>query len=134
LAAAIQTQNPDAFEDALNCAFRAGLSPDLLELLNSALLMAWHRRHEDVALALQELKDPSSVEALFAAASAKHAYMDYDEFFALARKCTWALADIGTPEARDCLARLAQDSDVVIVAYAQKRLDQWEQELSRKGK
>jgi hypothetical protein len=47
---------------------------------------------------------------------------EYDEGHALARKCTWALAKIGTREAVDRLRDLACCGDSVIEAYARKRL------------
>lgn len=131
---AIAARDPDAFDVALGSAYEVGLSPDLAGLLAEALLMPWHMRHEDVARALQELRDPVAIDALFECAlSHPHPYLDYDEFFALARKCTWALADIGTPEAKERLQRLAACENPIIAAYAQKRLDHWDAELDRKG-
>ena len=132
LAAAIAARDAEAFEDALTHAYRAGLPSTLSELLGEALLMDWHTRHEDVASALQQLKDPKTVDALFTAATATHAYLDYDEFFGLARKCTWALADIGTPQAKDHLRTLAKSTNELIAGYAQKRLDRWDAEAPRK--
>jgi hypothetical protein len=134
LAEAIRNRDADAFEAALSHAFQAGLRPDWSDMLSEALLMSWHCRHEDLARALQMIRAPDSVEALFAASSAKHEYLSYDEFFGLARKCTWALADIGSPEAKHRLAQLAQCSNPTIAAHAQQRLDQWQHELARKRK
>ena len=100
LKSAIDRKDPDGVEDALNEAFIAGLTPDLVPALVDLLGMPWHFRHEDVVSALQKLKPPQAVNALCEAALAIHEYLDYDEFFGLARKRTWVLADIGTPEAR----------------------------------
>jgi len=50
----------------------------------------------------------------------------------LARKCTWALADIGTPSARSLLETLATNDNEIIAHYAQKRLEQWNS-VNRKG-
>jgi hypothetical protein len=91
---AIEARDADAFEVALTAAYVEGLSGDLAGLLARALLMPWHMRHEDLARALQELKDPVAVDPLFEAAFSKHEYLEYDENFGLARKCTWALADM----------------------------------------
>ena len=131
LGEAIKAMNADAVEDALGAAFAlesATFVPLLVELLG----LPWHRQHEDVARLLQFLKDPRAIDALFAAAFARHEYLAYDEFFGLARKCTWALADIGTPEAKAKLVALTQVENPLIVGYAQKRLDQWEDERHRK--
>lgn len=132
LLSAIQAEDADAFELAVRSAFAAGLPRDLADLFSDALLMSWHTRHEDLARALQKMKNPASVEALFAAATTRHAYLEDDEFFGLARKCSWALADIGTPLARLKLERLATNENPTIAAYAQKRLDRWDDEILRK--
>jgi hypothetical protein len=129
---AVTARDPGAFEDALAFAHQGGLSPDLAGILAEALLMPWHQRHEDVALALQRLREPVAVDALYEAALSEHAYLEYDEFFALARKCTWALADIGTAEAKRRLEDLASSKNTTISGYARRRLDMWEKEQGRK--
>jgi len=130
---AMAARDPLAFELALTSAFEVGLSGDLAPLLARALLMPWHARHEDVARALQELRDPVAVDALFEAALAKHDYLEYDNCLGLARKCIWALADIGTVDAKRRLERLAASENKAISGYAQRRLDAWEHERERKG-
>jgi hypothetical protein len=82
----------------------------------------WHHRHEDVVRALQDLRSPSAVDALERVAPAVYNYLDCDNGFALARRCTWALADIGTPEAHQALTRLAACENPVIASYAEERL------------
>ena len=130
---AIVAQDADALELAIRKAYSAGLPAELVDIFTDALLLNWHTRHEDLASALQKLRSPSSIEALTIAATTAHPYLDYDEFFGLARKCTWALADIGTPQARESLHLLATNPNPNIAAYARKRLDRWEEELHRKG-
>ena len=130
---AIRAEDADRFEFAVRSAFTAGLPPDLADVFAEALLMPWHTRHEDLVSALQKMKSPASVEALFAVATTRHAYLEYDEFFGLARKCTWALADIGTPLARQRLDELAANLNPTIAGYARKRLDRWDDELQRKS-
>ena len=129
---AIEARDAGALEEAITSAWRADLPAELAEDMAAALLMPWHERHEDLASALQRIRDPRTVDALFEAASARHAYLEYDEFFGLARKCTWALADIGTPEAKAHLLELARGANTTIAGYAQKRLDNWDEELHRK--
>jgi hypothetical protein len=130
---AIRGQDADGLERAVASAFQAGVLGAVSEVFVEAILLPWHHSHEDLARALQIAKDPRAVEALFETAFARYEYLDYDEFFGLARKCTWALADIGTAEARERLQGLARSENVIIARYAQKRLDQWHEELSRKG-
>ncbi len=131
---ALVSQDGNALEFSLYvCYYFELLTPDLAPLLAEILLHPWHYQHEDLARTLQQLRDPSTADALAEAASMKHEYLAYDDSHAFARKCMWALADIGSPKARRHLERLAQAADPVVAGYAQKRLDQWEQELGRKG-
>ncbi|MDO9022820.1 MAG: hypothetical protein Q8S73_02130 [Deltaproteobacteria bacterium] len=127
-------ENLDAVdvECALLLANIGGLAEDDVPTLCEILLAPWHTRHEDVIGYLQRLRDPRSIDALARAAVVKHAYLHHDDSHALARKCTWALADIGTQEARSHLEMLSCNSDAELAAYAQKRLNAWEEERPRK--
>lgn len=69
----------------------------------------WHDLHEDVVSMLQELRDPPSVEALFRIANSAHPYLEYDDAYALAVKCCYALRDIGDDLAHAKLSILASD-------------------------
>jgi hypothetical protein len=134
LRSALVSQDVAAVDSALMLAFHLDLlTPALAPLLAELLLLPGHQMHEDIARALQQLRVPATVDALAKAALVKHDYLAYDDSHAFARKCTWALADIGTPEARAKLESLARVDDTAVAAYAQKRLDNWEAELSRKG-
>lgn len=129
---ALSARNPDLVESTVNEA------SSMLHQVHVPALIAlaeapWHHRHEDVVHALQELRSPDSIAALERTAFSTHAYLAYDNNYALARKCTWALADIGSREAQEALMRIAKCGDPTIAAYAQKRLDNWEKELRRKG-
>jgi hypothetical protein len=76
----------------------------------------WHLRQEDIVRALQQLRSPDAIDVLERAAFSIYAHLAYDENFGLARNCTWALADIGTPEAQQALTRLASCDNAVIAA------------------
>jgi hypothetical protein len=133
LRAAVNPEIPDDVETAVCAAYEAGLHTDFVPSFIHLLSLDWHTRHEDITLALQELKDPRAVEVLSVTALREFPYLDYDEFRGLARKCTWALADIGTPEAKQKLQELSASGDPLIAQYAQKRLDRWHHELHRKN-
>jgi hypothetical protein len=130
---AVESQRASDVECALLIAFKTSFTPDFVPTLAGLLAMPWHHSHEDIVGALQKLKDPRAVEALYEAALASHDYLAYDELFGLARKCTWALADIGTAEALAKLRLLATCDNQRIASYAQKRIDSWEKEKRRKG-
>jgi hypothetical protein len=134
LRGALALQDARTVESALVLAFCFKvLTADLAPLLVELLLLPWHYKHEDIASALQGLRVPGTADALAQAALVKHDYMDADDSYPFARKCIWALADIGTREARAHLERLARANDTEIAAYAQRRLDKWNEELTRKG-
>jgi len=112
---------------------RQAPSENLAPVLAQALEEPWHELHEDIARTLQLCRDPRTVPALARAARTKHAYLAYDDSHAFARKCIWALADIGTPEAHAHLQELAQEADSEIAGYARRRLARWDEERARKG-
>lgn len=85
------------------------------------LLADFHACHEDIARYLQSLRDPRSITALYEACFLDLPYF-WDHGDALARKCTWALHDIGTPEAFDRLKALTSHPRDSVVAFALKRL------------
>lgn len=128
---AAKKEDADGIELALRIDFE-GLTPAFVPVLVQLLGASWHQRHEDIAHALQDMKDPRAVDALYQATFARYDYLAYDEFFGLARKCTWALADTGTTEAKAKLKLLAAGENLLIAGYAQKRLDRWDDEQKRK--
>lgn len=129
---AASAPQPEAVERAVTSAHQVGVREEFVPPLLTLLRSKDHFRHEDIVNALQDIKDPRAVEGLFDAASVTHEYLAYDEFFGLARKCTWALADIGTPEARARLVQLAASENPLLAGYAKKRLDRWDDEQNRK--
>lgn len=98
------------------------VNEELLPLLNNLIISDWHEQHENIAIILQELRSPSSVENLFTAINKKYNYLDYDDSCALAVKCIWCLGDIGNDKAKDKLNILAKSSNVIISNNAVKQL------------
>jgi HEAT repeat protein len=129
---AIRKRSPELAESAVFRAFSV-LHPVHAPALILLAEAPWHQRHEDVVRALQQLRSPDAIGPLERTTFSTHDYLAYDEDFGLARKCTWALADIGTPAAHEALTRLASCKNPTIAGYAKKRLDNWEKELPRKG-
>ena len=85
----------------------------------------WHTQHENIASILQELKAPESVDCLYQAAVVDLDYLDYDEAYALAVKCAWALGAIRTEQAKEKLHMLAKSENPVkrdAALYQLKRL------------
>ncbi|MDB4931786.1 MAG: hypothetical protein JWM10_4270 [Myxococcaceae bacterium] len=73
-----------------------------------------------------------AVTALERVALASRAHLAHDNSAALARKCTWALADIGTADAYAALERLSHAKKRRIRVYAWRRITEWAREMSRK--
>ena len=86
----------------------------------------WHFKHEDIALIFEDLKDSRSIEILYQTALKEFEYLKYNESQALARKCTWALARIGTPETLEKLRLLATCDKPAVCAFARKRLPEFQ--------
>jgi hypothetical protein len=96
LEVAIGSKDNLKVESALTHVWTVGLHPEMCGALVRLVEEPWHTRHEDTVSGIQQLRCAGAVPALERVAHAIYEYLDYDEFFGLARKCTWALADIGT--------------------------------------
>jgi hypothetical protein len=119
---AVDRQNAGDVEAALIVCFTFGITMDHLDLLVQLESADWHRRHEDVVNALNELKSPAAVDALYHAAWWIPDYLGFDDTRALARKAIWALG--GTPgvEAEQALRRLESVGSEFVRERAQKQL------------
>lgn len=106
---------------------------ETVSVLAALLDSDWHHKHEDIVRELQSLKNPTSIDVLRKTAERKFEYLEYDNSEALARKCTWALADIGTARAKAALEELSLSFDKTVADCAVERLVHWESESARKG-
>jgi len=118
---AVDREDGDDVEAALIVCFAFGITPDHLELLVLLASADWHRRHEDVASALDGLRTPGAVDALFHLTQWVPDYLAWDEGGGLARKAVWGLAKTPGPEAEQALRLLLDDPDQTVRAYAGKR-------------
>lgn len=91
-------------------------------VLNELLVCSWHEQHENIAMALQKFRSPSSVNNLFQTINTKYQYLDYDDSYALAVKCIWALGDIGNELAKGKLEELLYSPNKIISENAMKQL------------
>ena len=124
LIGAMEKQLPVRVDDLLFLVFHFNLLDErMVDILNQLLACDWHMQHENVAMLLQDLKSPSSIEVLYETAIKEYEYLDYDEAHALAVKCIWALGDIGTEHAEQKLKLLLDSNISVIKENAQKQLD-----------
>lgn len=82
-----------------------------------------HYMHEDIARQLQLLKAEKAIEVLYQTALTKFEYLEYDNSYVLARKCMWALGDIGTDKAIEKLRFLANVDDEELREYAMEQFN-----------
>lgn len=133
LEAAFADKNPLVFEKALVNAPTFEPRDRVCDVLTRALEEDWFFPHEDIVQYIQELRCCDAVAVLEKRAIDIPEHLQWDDGFSFSRKCTWALADIGTTDAFGALERLAQSENSAIRGFAQRRLDKWETELERKG-
>lgn len=120
---AFNDKNADDIEDILFVGFSFSLfTKEFTDILCALIVEEWHIKHEDIAMILQKLKDPRGIDCLYQTALANYEYLDYDDSYALAVKCIWALGDINTEYAREKLELLAQSDNSIIKENATNQL------------
>ena len=102
-----------------------------IDLIIKLFNETWHTNHENIATFFQGVRNPLSADILFKTALREDIFQF--EYKPLSRKCTWALADIGTEKAKYYLIQLANSEDEVVKQFAAKTLTNWDKELTRKG-
>lgn len=83
----------------------------------------WHHQHEDIATLLDFLKSPNSIECLYKITLTEFEYLSYDDSYALALKCIWALGNINTEESKQKLELLSKSENEIIRQNARKQLE-----------
>jgi len=122
-----------AYDNGDSFIYRYEKDDEFLLLLCELFESDWHKNHENMARAFQCISNPITAKSLFKVAFSDFDYYAWNEYYPMQRKCTWALADIGTPEARAYLEEIAQQANEMVSGFARKRLDNWDSELHRKG-
>jgi hypothetical protein len=121
---AYEQNNADDLEYVMFVGFAFDLySEKMANILSQLLIQDWHHVHEDLASVLQDLKDPQSIDNLYQTALANYEYLDFDDSYALAVKCIWALGDINTEYAREKLKLLAKSNNSIIKENAVNQLN-----------
>ena len=82
-----------------------------------------HRQHEDLAFLLEKKHSPKLINRVYDLAVMELDYTKEDEFFNIARKCTYALGYTNTPKAKEKLELLAKNENELIREYAIKQLN-----------
>jgi hypothetical protein len=120
---ALAEKNTDDVEYVLYIGFTFNVfSEEYVEILSRLIEAKWHYQHENIAMILQKLKSPISVESLYKAAITEYEYLDYDDNYALAVKCIWALGNINNYDSRKKLEVLSHSKNEIIRDNAIKQL------------
>ena len=85
-----------------------------------------HYEHENIALIFENLYSPKLINCVYNLAIMELDYMEYDEFFNIARKCTYALGYTNTPKAKEKLELLVKNENELIREYAIKQLNRYD--------
>jgi hypothetical protein len=120
---AYRLQDAEDLECALTVGFTFGFSPEHSEILCHLLEADWHARHEDVVSALDELRCPSAIGALFRATQWIPKSLEYDDSRALAVKAIWALGKTAATEAEKKLRILACSDNAILRNAALEQLE-----------
>ncbi len=120
---AYQKRNADDLQCALTIGFTFGFVPEHTGVLCRLIESDWHYSHEDVVSALENLRTPDAVEALFRATQWIPKSLEYDESRALASKAIWALGKIPGPQAKTKLEALARSEDAILRNNAREQLE-----------
>ena len=121
---AYSEKNADDVEYSLSIGFMFNLfSKFYSDILCKLIEEDWHFSHENIASIFQELKLPETVDCLYKTVLKQFKYLEYDEFFALAVKCIWALGEIRTAEAKEKLKLLTQSNNKIIKENALMQLE-----------
>ena len=113
----------DALRDAI-----PGVNQDFAAapLLAHLLLEGWHESHEDIVFELGLIGNPCAIEAIAKVAAIHWAYLVQQSMLGeFQRKCTYALARLGTDESKAALVQLCNSSDSVLSRVAEEGLQQW---------
>ncbi len=107
---------------ALIVGFVFGFRPEQVQTLCPLVDEDWHASHEDVVSALDDLRTPAAVDALFLATQWIPEYLDYDEARALAVKAIWGLGNLPCSLTNAKLERLTQSDDPILRKNAVEQL------------
>ena len=124
LEVAYNEKNADDVDYLLHIVFTFNLvTSDYSDLLCRLMDAPWHFKHEDIASLFQSYKFHQGIEYLYKAALTRHEYLDFDEAYALAVKCIWALGAINTHDSISKLELLTKSENEIIRDNAKYQLN-----------
>lgn len=124
LKAIIEEKNAEELDYLMYVCFEFDIfSDNIIDMLCDIFEAEWHYKHEDIALLFEEVKPTKAIDSLYRVAISNYSYLDFDESYALAVKCIWALGKIGNEEAIEKLKLLSMSSNEIIKKNALEQLE-----------
>ncbi len=120
---AFARKDSDDVEYALLLGFSFCFEEDVVPVLCDLIVQDWHYKHEDIARLLQDFGAPESIEYLYRVSLMELKYLEYDDSYALAVKCIWALGKINTSISREKLKLLALSENRVVKEASKRQLN-----------
>jgi hypothetical protein len=111
LRGALQSRDAGDVEIAVGLSAEYGLTPEHVAPLVQLVSADWHRSHENILSALDRLRAPEAVDALFHATQWVPDYLAFDDARAMARKAIYALGKTAGSDAEQALKRLVDIDD-----------------------
>ncbi len=103
--------SPDGVDSAMLFGYCFKFTIHHVQILCRLAFADWHFKHEEIARALDSIRDSRAIDALEYLARIKYPYLEYDDSRALAVKAVWALGNLGSTAA---LGRLVNDLDSIV--------------------
>ena len=97
-------------------------SKKFVDILCKLTKEEWHEKHEDIVFYLQKMELPSTIDCIYELATSNFEKYQWDDNFALVRKCCFALGDINNPKAKEKLELLLQSEEETIREHAMEQL------------
>jgi hypothetical protein len=116
-------RNAEDLECALIVGHVFGFGPEHVDVLCHLIDADWHYSHEDVVDALDDLRSPKAIDALFRATQCVPKSLEYDVNRNLAVKAIWALGNLQDSEADAKLEVLSRSNDAIGQEAAAKQLE-----------
>lgn len=110
---AIEKENLKELDIAVSELLESENISNHIDLLNELLLINFHRQHQYIARAIQDLRTPSSVPYIKKVLDSEFKEIPYtgSDSYGMAKWFSWALYSIGTREAIEVLKEHANSKD-----------------------
>jgi len=123
---AIHEKNSDKIEYLTTSISTFKLFPkyslDFVDIFGKLSKEEFHEEHETIASYFQRLHLPQTIDTVYELAISNFEKYQWDDNFALVRKCCFALGDINTPKAKEKLELLLQSDEEMIREHAMEQL------------